>query len=74
VAETLAPLGLTIRETLGPVRQLAAGGVGVRTLTGPVQLDTSDLESTQTRQSLAILELIEDLEAIYMRERIGGMT
>jgi DNA invertase Pin-like site-specific DNA recombinase len=71
VAETLAPLGLTIRETLMLVRQLAARGVGVRTLTGPALLDTSDVESVSARQALAMLELVEELDATYARERIG---
>jgi DNA invertase Pin-like site-specific DNA recombinase len=69
VVETLTPLGLTIRETLRLVRELAARQSGVRTLTGTVLLDTSDLKSTRTRRALAMFALVEDLDAAYVRER-----
>jgi DNA invertase Pin-like site-specific DNA recombinase len=69
VVETLTPLGQTIREALALVRELAARQIGVRTLTGPVLLDTSDLKSTRTCRELAMFALVEDLDAAYVRER-----
>lgn len=69
VVETPAPLGLAIAETVRLVRALAAQGIGVRTLTGPIQLDVSRPQSADARHALAILELFQQLDVAYLRER-----
>jgi DNA invertase Pin-like site-specific DNA recombinase len=67
---TLDRLGLTVRETTRPARELHEHGVGVRTLADVVELDTTPPLTEAAELALALLGVVEKAEAIYTRERV----
>jgi DNA invertase Pin-like site-specific DNA recombinase len=63
-------LGLTVRETTRLVRELHDHGVGVRTLADVVDLDTTPPLTPAAELALAVLGLVEQADATYVRERV----
>ncbi|WP_396179736.1 recombinase family protein [Citricoccus sp.] len=69
VAHTLDRLGCTVRDTLNLIHDLAKHGVGVRNLTDPIRVDSSDPEDPMSQLAVVMLALFDQMERTYAIER-----
>ena len=69
VVHTLDRLGRTVRDTLNLIHDLAARGVGVRSLADPIKVDSSNPEDPMAQLSVVLLALFGQMERTYALER-----
>lgn len=68
VATNLDRLGRNLRECLNVVHDLRERGVGIKTLSDPIPIDTTD-NSPMAELAVALLALFAHMERVFMRER-----
>jgi DNA invertase Pin-like site-specific DNA recombinase len=68
VATNLDRLGRNLRECLNVVHDLREKGVGIKTLSDPIPIDTTD-HSPMAELAVALLALFAHMERVFMRER-----
>lgn len=69
VVHTLDRLGRTVRDTLNLVHELKGRGVGIRTLSDPLRIDTSDTSGSMGQLAFIMLALFAEMERTYAAER-----
>jgi DNA invertase Pin-like site-specific DNA recombinase len=67
-ASNLDRLGRNIRECLNLMHELTERGIGVRTLSDPIPIDTRD-DSPMAQIAVAMLALFAQMERTFMLER-----
>lgn len=67
---TLDRLGRSLRDTLNLVHALRERGIGLRTLSDPIPIDTTD-DSPAAALALSLLALFSELERVYNAERVA---
>lgn len=72
VVHTLDRLGRTVRDTLNLIHDLAARGVGIRTLADPIKVDSSDPDDPMSQLAVVMLALFAQMERTYSLERAAG--
>jgi DNA invertase Pin-like site-specific DNA recombinase len=68
VATNLDRIGRNLRECLNLVHDLRERGIGIRTLSDPIPINTSD-ESQLAELAVAMLAFFAHLERVFSRER-----
>jgi DNA invertase Pin-like site-specific DNA recombinase len=68
VATNLDRLGRNLRECLNVVHELRERGIGIKTLSDPIPIDTTDT-SPMAEVAVALLALFAHMERVFMRER-----
>lgn len=68
VATNLDRVGCNLRECLNIVQELRERGVGIKTLSDPIPIDTSD-DSGMGEVAVALLALFAHMELVFSRER-----
>ena len=72
VVDTLDRLGRTVRDTLNLIHDLAARGVGIRNLSDPIKVDSSNPGDPMAQLAVVLLALFAQMERTYSLERAAG--
>jgi len=72
VVDTLDRLGRTVRDTLNLIHDLAARGVGIRNLSDPIKVDSSNPADPMAQLAVVLLALFAQMERTYSLERAAG--
>ncbi|MEU1881351.1 recombinase family protein [Streptosporangium sp. NPDC020072] len=70
-AVTLDRLGRNMRECLDLAHELTERGIGLRTLSDPIPVDTS-LPGPAAEMAIALLAMFAQMERIFMLERVAS--
>jgi DNA invertase Pin-like site-specific DNA recombinase len=68
VVTNLDRLGRNLRECLNLVHDLSERGIGIKTLSDPLPIDTTD-DSAMAEVSVALLAMFAHMERVFSRER-----
>jgi DNA invertase Pin-like site-specific DNA recombinase len=69
VVHTLDRLGRTVRDTLNLIHELAERKIGVRSLSEPIKVDSSNPEDPMAQLAVVLLALFGQMERTYTMER-----
>ncbi len=74
MVHTLDRLGRTVRDTLNLIHDLAARGVGIRTLADPIKVDSSDPDDLMGQLAVVLLALFAQMERTAAVAGQGDVT